>query len=103
MKTRTDYMNGMCTHYEYYSQFVTPQIKNLVLHHIGDAAFLNRRLCEDRNLNNIPCCVWDTIVLHHKYVGIIDEQNDGRKIYSLSNGVCVLKCAAQMIVDESAE
>ena len=98
MKTRTDYLDGRCTHREYYSQFVTQTVKDLVGKHIGNANFLSKKLAADPNLNNIPLDTWDRVVALHRWVGEIDEQGDGKKIYSLSNGICVLKTAARMIV-----
>ena len=100
MKTRTDYLAGGCTHHEYYSQFVTQAAKDLVVKHIGNANFLSKKLAADPNLNNIPLDTWDQVVALHRWVGEIDEQGDGKKIYSLSNGVCVLKTAARIIVEE---
>lgn len=100
MRTRTDYLNGRCTHHEYYSQFVTQAVKDLVTEHIGGADFLSKKLVEDPNLNNIPLDIWDQVVTNHRWVGGINEQGNGKKIYSLSNGVCVLKTAARMIVEE---
>lgn len=100
MKTRTDYLDDRCTHHEYYSQFVTQTVKALVVKHIGNANFLVKKLAADSNLNNIPLDMWDQVVTLHRWVGEIDEHGDGKKIYSLSNGICVLKTAARMIVEE---
>ena len=103
MKTRTDYLAGKCTHHEYYSQFVTPSIVACVLRSIGDGAYLTRMYQADKNLGNIPLEKWDSIVLQDPSIGALDEQGTGKLYYSLSNGVCVLKTAARLIIEREKE
>ena len=100
MKTRTEYLDGKCTCDEYYNQFVTNRILDIVRNNIGEREYLMRMLGEDKNLNNIPLGKWDSLVLCDKSIGSVDEQGNGIRVYSLSNGVCVLKAAARMIAEE---
>ncbi len=90
--TRQDYMDGKCTHDEYYGQFVTDTIRGLVLRNIGDRKYLSAALKKDKNLNNIPLGKWDAISEAQKGLFVID------KGWSLSNGVCILKAAAKQII-----
>lgn len=96
--TRSDYIDGKCTHQEYYSQFVTEESKRLVIRFIGSKDFLSQKYEADNNLNNIPLHQWDAIALYYKHIGAIDENGTGVKIYYRSNAICVLKTAAMMIV-----
>jgi len=86
MFTRQDYMNNVCTHREYYGQFVTDSVKSLV-----------------KNINiDAPLQEWDNIVLLNRWVGTLQETEDNtKKIYSLSNGICVLKEAKQQLVEDN--
>jgi hypothetical protein len=88
-------MKNECTFHEYYSQFVTDFTKCTVTGYIGNKAFLTEKYNEDENLNNIPLSKWDNIA--HGFCAL-NERNDGKLYSSLSNGICVLKTAARMIV-----
>ena len=80
--SRKDYTSNVCTHRQYYAQFVTEQIINIVKMNIGLKTILNST---DRHMNDIALSKWD--YLH----GIIAGAN------SLSDTVCIAKEAARQI------
>jgi hypothetical protein len=89
MKTRKMYLQGECTHREYYSQFVTDAIIRIVRNSIGMDAINNSK---DEHMNDIPLQLWDrlTHVIHCNF----DAAGDFR---TNSGCVCVLKEAAKQI------
>jgi hypothetical protein len=89
--TRQDYMNKVCSHSEYYGQFVTKGIKALVLRTIGE-----KKLIESKKeyFNDIPLHIWDGLAIQRNLF-VID------KAYSLAGAVCILKEAARQIVEEN--
>ena len=94
MITRKQYMNREFTHEEYYSQFVTDGILNLVgkIQSKIDAS-------EDENFNDIPLVIWDQMSKAFGYysdvIRAISKTTAGG--VSLSDKVCVLKQAARII------
>lgn len=101
MKTRQDYLNKKCTHREYYSQFVQPWIKKVVLQRFSKD-LLKRCIKEDKHLNNLDLKHWDSME-----IGFLRNNSDIRNIcrnlkdqYSISTGVCILKEAARQITEE---
>ena len=99
MYTREDYLNGNCNHEEYYDQFVTDGIKNLVLHHFGYKK-LNQSYSKDKNLNNIPLQLWDNLAFSLNFNNKFKELGD---FQSLAGKVCILKNAARQIILENKE
>ena len=99
MFTRKQYMNKECTHSEYYSQLApifTATIRSQKTQEEWKAL-----LAEDKNLNNVPLEFWDCLSKGAK--GIIARKNfviNGRKTWSLSDGVCAAKEAARQIAME---
>ncbi len=79
-------MNGKVSHADYYSQFVTPEIKAMVSGCIGLKRLLGST---DEHLNNIPLSNWDSMSF-----GLRIE--DG----SLCAAVCTFKQAARQIIKE---
>ena len=80
--TRQDYVEGKCTHREYYAQFVNGSVKRIVGDRIGMSKIL---ASTNDNFNNIPLSKWDR--LHGSFVGA----------KSLSDTVCIAKEAAQQL------
>lgn len=62
MIQRKDYLDQKVTHAEYYSQFVTEDIKRNVVRKFGKTILLNSYMT-DRHLNNIPLKQWDTLTV----------------------------------------
>jgi hypothetical protein len=101
-----DRMAGLCTHHEYYSQFVTSRVKQLVNTRFG------KRLKQstDKYFNDIPLKEWDqltdaidnSISLLARSAGTTYKPNRGKPgaYISASEKVCLLKAAAQIIRDE---
>ncbi len=56
---RADYLAHKATHREYYSQFVTPYVKQTVIRAIGKSAIL---ASTDEHFNDIPLSKWDAII-----------------------------------------
>lgn len=91
--TRKDYLNKLCTHREYYAQFVTPGTLSLVLAGIG----LKRLLAaKDEHLNDIPMSLWDRLVPRCPGSGKFRDAGD---FYTKSGGVCLLKEAARQLIE----
>lgn len=91
---RADYMSNKVSHQEYYRQFVTPFVMDLVKSRIG----IDRiRASKDPNLNDIPLKMWDDM---HPIVSPnrLQEAGDG---LSLSSTVCIAKQAAKMLLEQS--
>lgn len=81
-------MNNVCSHSEYYRQFVTQRVKNILLQSIEKNTIVKSN---DPYFNDIPLGKWDRISEGNKTLFAIDGS------YSLSNGVCILKEAARQI------
>lgn len=94
MSTRQDYMNGKCTHREYYAQFVTEQTRQSVLRNIG----LERlQQSTDPHLNDIRLSRWDGLeIVTREMDAAMREAGDWP---SLAGKVCIAKEAARQILD----
>ena len=97
--TRKEYLNKNCTHAEYYSQFVTDSIKSIVKEHFTIEK-LKKAYNEDKYFNTIPLIKWDRLTIYFKD-SISKSLKDAGDFYSLAGGVCILKCAAEILVLES--
>ena len=58
MYTEKNYLDGDCTHGQFYAQFVTPEHKLKVIQHVGLSTLL---ASTDEHLNDIPLKIWDQI------------------------------------------
>ncbi len=85
--TRADYMAHLCTHDEYYSQFVTANLKQFVATTFGLDTIVNSK-CE--HFNDIALARWDRLVW-------------ATQAKTTAEGVCTLKQAARMLRDEAKE
>lgn len=92
--TRESYVKGKITHEEYYSQFVTPEIRQAV----ADRFNVKRLQEAGEHFNGIPIAQWDNLGLsfHHALRDEFKERGDG---LSISGVLCVLKVAARQIVE----
>ena len=96
--TRQQYMDGSVSHFDYYVQFVTPEIKAIVAG-LG-VGRIKSALAKDKHLNNIPLLRWDemgctisgTVHASLKQAGDFD---------SMAGRVYILKTAANMIAAEN--
>lgn len=104
--TALDRRNDLCSHGEYWSQFVTPSILHYVQQRIGLPALL---ASTDEHLNDIPLGRWDgmntairqmvdTTTWKHCHNATYGEADRDKFIWSPSCGVCIGKAAARMII-----
>ena len=95
---RKDHMSKKCTHREFYAQFITPLVKDLVRRLIGKKSILRST---DEHLNDIALSRWDS--LHtpiRQIVGKMVREANGNSGHSLSDSVCVAKEAAKQIKED---
>ena len=95
MFTRKEYLNGSCTHQEYYGQFVSPGTKRRVITGIGKERILSS---ECPHFNDIPLVIWDRIV--HMLPVAMSFESVGD--YATQAGlVCTAKEAARQLKEEA--
>ena len=87
--TRKDYLNKVCTHREYYAQFVTPSTIQRVVMAIGSDDI---KASTDRHLNDIGLRRWDMASASLPVGGDIKAAGD---YWTQAGLVCVAKEAAQ--------
>ena len=86
-------MDGICSHREYYAQFVTSQTTHYVARQIGVEKI---KASTDPHLNDIPIAKWDSIP-HYLDGSKLKEAGD----YLTDAGwVCIAKEAARQLVEE---
>lgn len=93
--TRKQYLNGECTHREYYAQFVTEYIKETVLNQIG----LDKILASTGDsLNDIPLSNWD--MMRQLPRSTFDHLKESGDYMTLAGKVCICKEAAKQIKED---
>ncbi len=92
--SRAEYLEGRCTHREYYGQFVTEEVKREVARSIGIDKLKASR---DQHFNDVPLSHWDN--LSHSNKSLLSIPENGTRFYSLCGGVCILKEAARQLVE----
>lgn len=98
MYTRNQYMEGRCSFFTYYRQFVTPTIEKFVVDVIGANKILQ---ANDISLNDIPLYKWDA--MHDNILNLTKEaRKDLNEDNSLSASVCIAKNAALMFKEKSS-
>jgi len=98
MFSRQDYLNGRCTHREYYAQFVTDYVKMVVRDKIGIDRIMQSK---DDRFSDIPMKEWDRLsLLFRKHVDYVSKEVGSKMGWSLGIGVCMLKEAARQIKEE---
>lgn len=106
--TATDLRNQTCTHDQFYSQFVTLDILQLVGKQIGIKRI---RQSTDPHFNDIPLQKWDRLsdsmrnlidakLWKQLYNTTYRPQDQNNFIWSLSCGVCIAKAAARIIKNQ---
>lgn len=108
--------SGSKSHHEYYSQFVTPEILALVQNKFGKDS-LKEAFAKDEHFNTIPLRQWDNLAgwqithsqgsenyhLSSTYVRDLigkDKLTAAGEGYSCGTGVCVLKAAARILIEQ---
>lgn len=99
--TRKEYLdlsrlgNGIEAFHQYYSQFVTPYMKELVRARIGEDRI---RASKDVHFNDIPIKLWDKLVpLVRHGIARKNEDINGTRCVSMCECVCMMKTAAHII------
>ena len=82
----------------YYKQFVSDRVLALV-HRAFTTSRLVRAFKEDEAFNTIPLRRWDGLVTQLPR-SVVDTLTLAGDSFTLSTGVCVLKRAARMIVED---
>lgn len=99
--TRKEYLdlsrlgNGTEVFHQYYSQFVTPYVTEVVRTCIGEDII---RASKDVHFNDIPIKLWDKLVpLVRHGIASKNEKLNGMRAVSECECVCTLKTAAHII------
>ena len=90
MFSRQQYMNGECSHSQYYSQFVTGSVKSAVLCSIGKDAIVKSR---NPHFNDIPLVKWDRL----SFTVSSQKMKEVGDYLTLAGIVCIAKEAARQI------
>ena len=100
MFTHKDYaLDGKCTHQQYYAQFVTGEIKMIVVLNFG-LDTLKEAYQEDRTFNTIPLHRWDSLGIFLNVPIMHDKFKQHQDFISQASIVCVLKEAARQVVTQ---
>ncbi len=89
---RNEYMDGKVSHDEYYGQYLTPEIINLVRNYVT-ATRIERSA--DQHFNDIPLRKWDS--LEPSLRKLVSGLKENGEAWSLSTSVCIAKAAARAI------
>lgn len=95
--TRQQYLNGECSHEQYYNQFITPYLLDHVKRSIGIAA-IKKALTINENLNSIPLERWDGLAISAKNSTTQEAMRKAGDYPTLAGYVCLLKAAARQLV-----
>ena len=88
---RKQYLQGECTHRQYYSQFVTKETKKRLLSHITKLEIIKSK---DKHLNDIELERWDRIPALSSTNEKMRKKGD---FLTLAGKVCIFKEAAIQI------
>lgn len=92
MRTRKDYMDGKCSHKEYYEEIA--EECGISYDNAPNLDYIKTSLKEDEHLNNIPLLRWDMAASCTK-TAIARALKSRGDFYSDADGVCVHKAAAK--------
>lgn len=96
--TRRDYLTGVCSHHEYYAQFVTDYHLNTVGNRVNIERLAEDYKNGDVNLNSrYGLRIWDAIhMLTTDTIAKLRELGDSP---SIAGNVCIAKCAAMILIE----
>jgi hypothetical protein len=86
---------GMAVHREYYAQFVTQEIRQIVERQIG---FGPLKDSTDEHFNDIPLLWWDSVGHHIRWL-VEDQLKEAGDSVTKSTLVCVAKEAGRQILE----
>jgi len=105
--TRVQYMAKECTHDQYYGQFVTPALRNIVIARIGKQRMIDST---DKYFNDITLKQWDDMkdivrmsINTKKFMRLTWPDYKGPNVvyWSTSDAVCIAKQVARMVREEN--
>jgi len=96
MKTRKQHLKGECTHREYYAQFVTKDVIQYVVDHIGKDRILSSK--DPVRFNDIPLIHWD---MRRPAFGFAEKMKAAGDSLTLAGKNCILKEAAKQFYESS--
>lgn len=102
MHTRQDYLNGRVTLGEYYQQFVTEALKKLAVNFFS-LGRLRAAYRADTRLNAIPLREWDSLALATRNPELEAKLKECGDFWSISTGVCIMKTAASLAIEEAEQ
>jgi len=91
-------MGGQISHQDYYAQFVTPAIMNVVRSAIGEK---NIKASKDEHFNDIELARWDALSSYPVMQAASKPLKECGDFLSLSTVVCIAKAAARIIKTSS--
>lgn len=91
--SRKDYLDGVCSHSEYYGQLVNESVKDVVRTYWGLERLMKSR---DPHFNDLPLDEWDRI-FNYSLTLDIKELGDH---WTIAGRVSLLKTAARQIIAE---
>lgn len=100
MYLRKDYMTGVIAFNDYYGQFVTDYIRNVVEQRFG-LERLKRAFTQDSYLNTIPLREWDALRLITQQVDTLKALKAAGDFWSYGVHVCIVKQAAKQLIAKS--
>lgn len=95
MFTRTQYLNGECSHRAYYAQFVTTDLQEVLRRRLGVARMVTAYKA-DPNLNTIPLPTWAGLSILAR-TNALCACGD---YPTLAGSVCILKEAARQVAEQ---
>jgi len=98
--TRKDYLNGACTHKQYYAQLVRPALVEQIILTFGMEKLTSPK--NDGHFNHIDLKYWDTLTHNIE----MPKQSDWKMVEdypTMAGMVCVLKAAARMAVEQEQQ
>lgn len=94
MFSRQQYINGECSHSQYYGQFVTSAVKHAVIFSIGKEAIVKSN---DPHFNDIPLRKWHLL----SFPVNSQKLKEAGDYLTLAGKVCIAKQAARQIKEEN--
>lgn len=95
--TRTQYLNGECTHNQYYAQFITCSSAMVFAGSFGIGR-LKKAVAQDEHFNSIPLKEWDKLAENIHTKELVSKMKEAGDYVSKGSLVCILKCAARQLI-----
>jgi len=96
--TRKQYLDGDCTHREYYAQYVNKKVLSHVKKDIGEDRILTSI---DPNFADINLKAWDSVFFFGLPKYIRNELRNNGDFPTIAGAVCIAKEAARQIQEET--